>query len=122
MYAQAKSTHDAALRRLARAHEVDPDKQRDLLQEMHLQSWLSFRSFDGRCSLRTWVYRIAHNVGASHVVRSRRLSSRLTDLEKLEAEVPGTDKEQVDRRLLAARILDLIRRLKPMDRQIIMLY
>jgi len=32
--------------------------------------------FDNRCSLRTWVNRVAHNVGASHVLRSRRLSSR----------------------------------------------
>jgi RNA polymerase sigma-70 factor (ECF subfamily) len=122
MYAEASSLHGAALQRLVRGYEGDRDKQKDLMQEIHMELWKSFGSFDGRCSLRTWVYRIAHNVGASHVVRSRRLSSRLTDLEKLEAEVPGTDKEQVDRRLLAARILDLIRRLKPMDRQIIMLY
>ncbi len=56
------------------------------------------------------------------MVRSRRLSSRLTDLENLEAEMPGIDEVQVDRQLVTARIFDLIRRLKPLDRQIIMLY
>jgi len=122
MYAEASSLHGAAMQRLIRGYEADPDKQKDLLQEIHIQLWKSFGSFDGRCSLRTWVYRIAHNVGASHVVRSRRLSSRLTDLEALEAEIPGIDEEQVDRQLSAARIFDLIRRLKPMDRQNIMLY
>jgi RNA polymerase sigma-70 factor (ECF subfamily) len=121
MYAEASSLHGAAMQRLVRGYEADPDKQKDLLQEIHIELWKSFASFDGRCSLRTWVYRIAHNVGASHVVRSRRLSSRLTDLEKLEDEMPGIDEKQVDRRL-SARIFDLIRRLKPMDRQIIMLY
>jgi DNA-directed RNA polymerase specialized sigma24 family protein len=77
---QGSSLHGAAVRRLARGDGADPDKQKDLLQEIHMELWKSLGSFDGRCSLRTWVYRVAHNVGASHLVRSRRLSSRLTDL------------------------------------------
>jgi RNA polymerase sigma-70 factor, ECF subfamily len=56
------------------------------------------------------------------VVRSRRLSSRLTDLEKLEGEMLGIEEVQVDHQLVTARIFDLIHRLKPLDRQIIMLY
>jgi RNA polymerase sigma-70 factor (ECF subfamily) len=119
MYAKAHSLHGAAIQRLARGYEADPDKQKDLLQEIHMELWKSLGSFDGRCSLRTWVYRVAHNVGASHVVRSRRLSSRLTDLEELETEIPGIDEVQVDRQLMNARIFDLIHRLKPLDRQII---
>ncbi len=114
--------HVAAIQRLARGYEADPDKQKDLLQEIHMELWRSLGSFDGRCSLRTWVYRVAHNVGASHVVRSRRLSSRLTDLENLETEMPAVEDAQSDRQFLSARIFDLIRRLKPLDRQIIMLY
>jgi RNA polymerase sigma-70 factor (ECF subfamily) len=90
---------------------------------MHLELWMSLKSFDGRCSLRTWVYRIAHNVGASHVVRSRRLASRLVDLETLEAAISRADADaQVDRRFSVAILLDLIHRLKPLDRQIILLY
>jgi RNA polymerase sigma-70 factor (ECF subfamily) len=122
MYAEANALHGAAIQRLARGYEADPDKQKDLLQEIHMELWKSLGSFDGRCSLRTWVYRVAHNVGASYVVRSRRLSSRLTDLEKMEGEIPGIDEVQVDRQYSSARIFDLIRRLKPLDRQIIMLY
>jgi RNA polymerase sigma-70 factor, ECF subfamily len=87
-----------------------------------MELWISLGSFDGRCSLRTWVYRVAHNVGASHVVRSRRLGSRLTDLEKLETEMLAVDEAEVDRQISSVRIFDLIRRLKPLDRQIIMLY
>jgi RNA polymerase sigma-70 factor, ECF subfamily len=122
MYAEASSLHGPAIHRLARGYESDPDKQRDLLQEIHIELWKSFGLFDSRCSMRTWVYRVAHNVGASHVVRSRRLSSRLTDLEGLEAEMIGIDEAQVDRELVAARMFDLIHRLRPLDRQIIMLY
>jgi RNA polymerase sigma-70 factor (ECF subfamily) len=69
------------------------------------------------------VYRIAHNVGASHVVRSRRLASRLVDLETLEAGISLVDaKAQVDRRFSVAILLNLIHQLKPLDRQVILLY
>lgn len=123
LYAEANAANAAAIRRLARGYEADPDRQRDLLQEMHMELWVSLRSFDGRCSLRTWVYRVANNVGASHVVRARRLTSRLVDLETLEARMPSVDGgAQVDQRFSAAILLDLIRRLKPLDRQVILLY
>ena len=123
LYAEASAANAAAIRRLARGYETDPDRRRDLLQEMHMELWVSLRSFDGRCSLRTWVYRIAHNVGASHVVRARRLTSRLVDLETLEARISSVDGEtQVDQRFSAAILLDLIHRLKPLDRQVILLY
>jgi RNA polymerase sigma-70 factor, ECF subfamily len=90
---------------------------------MHVELWVSLGSFDGRCSLRTWVYRIAHNVGASHVVRSRRSASRLVDLETVEAGIsPVEAKAQADRGFSAAVLLDLIHRLKPLDRQVILLH
>ena len=90
---------------------------------MHLELWASLRSYDGRCGLRTWVYRIAHNVGASHVMRSRRLNARLVDLETLEARICTVDGEaEVDRQFSSAMLLDLIRQLKPIDRQVISLY
>jgi RNA polymerase sigma-70 factor (ECF subfamily) len=123
MYTEARSAHDAALRRLARAYEIDPDKQRDLLQEMHLELWLSFKSFDGRCSLRTWVYRIAHNVGASHVMRGRRSAARLVELETLEAGIPVIDGHaEINHWCSASTLLRLIHQLKPLDRQVILLY
>ena len=122
LYAEASSLCGVAIRRLARGYEADPDKQRDLIQEIHVELWVSLRLFDGRCSLQTWVHRIAHNVGASHVVRSRRLASRLVDLESLEGEIPAGAEAQVERRYSSAFLLDLIRRLKPLDRQIMMLY
>jgi DNA-directed RNA polymerase specialized sigma24 family protein len=34
------------------------------LQEIRIALWRSFANFDGRCSLRTWVYRVAHNTAA----------------------------------------------------------
>ena len=113
-----------ALQRLARAYEADPDKQRDLLQEIHLALWRSFDKFEDRCSLRTWVYRVAHNTAASHVMRERRTNSRnLATLEDLESAEDATDHAgQAEQRLALERLLELIQQLRPLDRQVMLLY
>ena len=64
LYGETSAAFGAALERLARAYEADPESRRDLLQEIQLALWRSFEGFDGRCSLRTWVYRVAHNAAA----------------------------------------------------------
>ena len=84
LYSSAANQFGSALERLARAYEADPEKRRDLSQDIHFQLWRSFQRYDGRCSLRTWVYRVAHHVAASHVIRERRIFSSLVTLEELE--------------------------------------
>jgi len=124
LYRDAAETYGAALARLARAYEADPDLQRDLLQDIHVALWRSFAGFDGRCSVRTWMYRVAHNVGASHVLRQRRTRSQaLVGLEELE-NLPDANSgpQAADRNQALDRLLNLIQRLKPLDRHVILSY
>lgn len=122
LYEEAAGNFSAALERLARAYEADPDHRRDLLQEIHIALWRSFAGFDQRCSLRTWVYRIAHNVGASHVLRQRR-RKRLVSLEELEClPDPSRDEQSLQREQALDRLVELIQRLKPIDRHVILSY
>lgn len=110
--------HGAAVERLARAYEAEAEVRRDLLQEIHLQLWRSFGRFDGRCSMRTWVYRVAHNVAIGHVIRRKRERTPLTTLEEIE-QLPAAPAAAG---LELERLTQLIERLKPLDRQIIILY
>lgn len=125
LYRDAADRYGPALERLARAYEIDPEKRGDLGQEIHFQLWRSFRAFDARCSLRTWVYRVAHHVAASYVLRERRRLSTLMSLEELE-KFPDRDQMDVaadtDRRMNLERLSLLIQRLKPLDRQVIISY
>ena len=122
MYEQTAATYGAALERLARAYEPDADRRRDLLQEIHLALWRSFAGFDGRCSLRTWVYRIAHNTATSQVLRRKASAPTLVGLDELEAQADDDAHAIVDERHAMDRLLRLIHRLRPLDRQIILLY
>ena len=123
-YEEAAASHKHALERLVRAYEANPDKQRDLLQEIHLALWQSFEHYEERCSLRTWVYRVAHNTGASHVVREQRASSRASvNLEEADSvlAVPNAQTNS-DRKLDLERLMELIHQLKPFARQLTLLY
>jgi RNA polymerase sigma-70 factor, ECF subfamily len=84
LYGEALDQFGPALERLARAYEADPEKRRDLSQDIHFQLWRSFQNYNSRCSLRTWVYRVAHHVAVSHIIRERRTFSNLVSLEELE--------------------------------------
>src|SRR5215468_747354 len=95
LYAEASAMFGPALERLARAYEPDADRRLDLLQEIHVALWRSLASFDGGCSLRTWVYRVAHNVAVSQVIRRRGKSQTLVGLDELEAMPTAVDHEQM---------------------------
>lgn len=122
LYEEASAEFSGAISRVARAYEADSAQRLELRQEIHIALWRSLDGFDGRCSLRTWVYRIAHNISASHVLKSKRLKAHgLVSLNALELEPIG-ESADVDRQMAFDRLLRTIQRLKPLDRQVISLY
>ena len=123
-YREASVAYGGALSRLARGYEAEPEKQRDLLQEIHIAIWKGLVRFNGTCSLRTLVFRIAHNVAASHVLRERRRKRvTMVGVEELDAAASTPDSQQaVAEQQALARLTDLIRQLIPVDRLVILSY
>lgn len=122
-YLEAATDFGPALDRLARGYEADPDLRRDLRQEIHTELWRSLARFDRRCSLRTWVYRVAHNTAASHVLKQkgRRDLVGVEELDAVAADDDGPERTLIDRDA-RQRLLDMIQTLKPADRQLTLLY
>lgn len=123
-YARAAAEFGPALGRLARGYERNPDRQRDLLQEIHFALWRSFEHFQGLSSQRTWVYRVAHNTAASHVLKDRRArTSHWVDLEHAaDLPDPAATADTHESADALARLMSLIHQLKPPDRQVMLLY
>jgi len=123
-YTEVARTFGAAPERLAGAYERDPDARRDLLQDIHVALWRSLARYDGRCSLRTWVYRVAHNTAISRVIRPRANAPTLVAMDdSLDAVADAVDREHgVDRGRALDRLHALIQRLRPPDRQVMVLY
>ena len=123
-YAEAAAAFGPALERLARGYERDPDKRRDLLQDIHVALWRSLARFDGRCSLRTWVYRVAHNTATSKVLRPMTHAPTVVAIDdSLQSLTAATgDEDVLDRRRALERLHEMIQRLRPLDRQVMLLY
>ena len=122
LYEEAVQAFGSAIERLARSYELDEHKRQDLLQTIHLNLWRSLDRFDRQCSLRTWVYRVAHNVAATHAMdERRRRSPPLVGLDDLDARDVGIEPD-ADRGVLLSRLMELIQRLRPLDRELVVLY
>ncbi|MGD0630816.1 MAG: sigma-70 family RNA polymerase sigma factor [Terracidiphilus sp.] len=123
-FEEAAAEYGPALERLARAYEAEADTRRDLIQEILIALWRSLEGFDGRCSLRTWVYRVAHNTAASHVTRQLRLKRQaFVALEEVpEPADQAEGEEAAGHRDEIALLYALIEQLKPLDRQVMVAY
>ena len=123
LYESVAAAYGPALDRVAAAYEADLDKRRDLRQEIHLQLWRSFEVFDERCALKTWAFRVAHNTAVSYVSRERRRNASLFSLEDVaEVGAEAPPEAGIDERRALERLLQIIRKLKPLDRQIMLSY
>jgi len=124
LYQQAINRYGLQLSRFMCGYEQVPQRREELQQELLLAIWQSLAGFQGDCTLRTWVYRVAHNVGARHVG----LNLRQADRQWLELDAAEhmadehADMERVDRNIDLARIIALVHRLRPLDREVMLLY
>jgi RNA polymerase sigma-70 factor, ECF subfamily len=102
-YQEAVAAYGRALGRIARAYELDSDKRRDLLQEIHLSLWRSFGPFE---------------------IRERRAKlNTLVTLEEIDNGSEPTDHRQdTEQRIALERLLRLIHQLRPIHRQVMLLY
>src|SRR5262245_15395477 len=53
--------HTGLMWKVVRTFAVAPEDQKDLLQEVALQLWMSLPAFRGGAAESTWIYRVAFN-------------------------------------------------------------
>jgi RNA polymerase sigma-70 factor (ECF subfamily) len=85
--AQCVEMHSDGLYRLALRMMRDPNEAEDVLQETLLNAFRGIASFDGRSSLKTWLYRIAYNTALMHLRGAK--PQRVSVEDTLEAEDQG---------------------------------
>ena len=115
-FAQLVEQHKSTIYTVCYMFSKDQDEVSDLFQEVLVNLWKSFPTFEGRSDVRTWVYRVAMNVCVSlDRKKKRRNTVPLTmDVNPYEDENPNSKQMEMLRKRISL--------LGPFDRAIIMLW
>ncbi|MEB0261309.1 MULTISPECIES: sigma-70 family RNA polymerase sigma factor [unclassified Mucilaginibacter] len=91
-FIQLIEEHKALLFKICRIYQDDSTDRDDLMQEMILQLWLAFDSFEGKSKFSTWMYRVALNTAILFFKKQKRRPDTEQLPEKLDhLEAEGTD-------------------------------
>ena len=96
----------------------DQDEVADMFQEVLINLWKSLPSFEGRCDVRSWIYRVSLNVCISldHKKRRHKIVPLTMDINPYEEMESNQNSRQMD--MLRRRIA----KLGQFDRAIILLW
>jgi RNA polymerase sigma-70 factor (ECF subfamily) len=121
-YETAVAAYGSDIARFVAGYERDVLKRQELLQDVHLALWQSLAAYRSNCALRTWIYRVAHNICVTHIQRSRRQADQpYADLEAAAID-ERADISIIDRELDLNTVMAVVHSLKPLDRQVMLLY
>ena len=122
-FAQTAAEHKSTIYTVCYMFSQDVDEVNDLFQEVLVNLWKGFESFEHRSDIKTWIYRVALNTcisidrkkKVSTILQRRQATERLTmDINLFEDR--DEDTKQVD--MLHKRIS----KLQPFDRAIVLLW
>ncbi|HXM10533.1 MAG TPA: RNA polymerase sigma factor [Terriglobales bacterium] len=111
--------HKKMLYKVCNSYCRNRDDREDLAQEIIVQLWRSFGTFDERCRFSTWMYRIALNVAISFYRReSTRTRRVVSDDERL---LNAVDEKTCQPPEIQA-LYQFIEGLEPLNRALVLLY
>ncbi|HVW97174.1 MAG TPA: sigma-70 family RNA polymerase sigma factor [Mucilaginibacter sp.] len=106
--------------RVCKVYVKDAGEREDLYQEIIYQLWKSYPGFNGNSKFSTWMYKVAMNTAINHI----RKSSKAVQQEPLPEHLPEKPciSEAVQLEEKTRLLYDVINRLSPIDKAIILLY
>lgn len=115
-------SYGALFSRVAASYERNPALRQELLQEILLAVWQAMSGFKGNSSEKTYVLKVAHNTGVSHVARQVRQLA-LTDMqEEPEDEASPHPEAQLQRNQQYERLVHAVHGLPIQSRQVLTLF
>jgi len=99
----------------------NPDNRKDLEQEILVQLWQSFKKFDGRIKLSTWIYKIALNTAISFYRRNGKHNNNRVKLDALIISLQNFEDNSEQSELIST-LYRFIEKLNGLDKALILLY
>jgi RNA polymerase sigma-70 factor (ECF subfamily) len=98
LFQQLMADHGAGISRVAGSYVRGHAERDDLVQDIWLAVWRALPSFRGDASLKTFVFRIAHNRSVTELTRRRAEFGDPGELDQLADSAPGPADKLVSRR------------------------
>ena len=113
--------HKGIIYKIANSFKKDEDDKKDLMQEIILQLWRSFASYDEKSKFSTWMYRVALNVAIAYYRREKRKNEVITSMP--ESIIAFADEDSANGKEYELNLLQkFISELKELDRALMLLY
>ena len=110
----------ARIYRLCRIYAVAPLTPEDLFQEVTIQIWKSYQSFEGKSSIATYIYKIALNVCIGAKTKFSKTKEKTVRLDSIQFHPKQTSDTAADD-LKYKALQACINTLKPIDKSIMVL-
>ena len=92
-FEQLLEDNKGSIFRICRIYSSSPIEPEDLFQEIVVQVWNAYSTFQGKSDINTWVYRIALNVCLRYKSRSERLDKKTLGLDAIQFELASLDQD-----------------------------
>jgi len=74
--------HQKLIYKICYSYCNNSENRKDLEQEILLQLWKSFKKFDGRVKISTWIYRIALNTAISFYRKEGKTNGKIISIDE----------------------------------------
>ena len=115
-FAQMVREHKSTIYTVCFMFSKDSDEVNDLFQEVLINLWKGFESFEGKSKIDTWIWRVSFNTCITQERKKKRSSSIPLSMEIDLFNDKDEDTRQVQ------MLYDRIHQLKPFDRAIVLLW
>lgn len=112
--------HQNIIHKISRIYAYDHANQKDLFQEISIQLWKSYPSFEGKSKFTTWMYRVGLNTAITLYRKNKKViqGTNLDELPELKAykEYDDTKETQIN------WLYDKINSFSEIEKALILLY
>jgi RNA polymerase sigma factor (sigma-70 family) len=112
--------HKGIIYKIAHSYCRHEEDRKDLVQEIILQLWRSFRNYNDQYKLSTWIYRIALNVSISFFRKEKRRENFSQPIPGNILFLPEENSDELNEDL--KQLHQFISELKELDRALMILY
>jgi len=121
-FAERVERHRGIIFKVANTYGHHPDDRDELAQEIAVQLWRAFPGYDHARPFSTWMYRIALNVGISHVRRAASRHEHAVPLDVELHDIPDDNDADHESDQQVRALHRFMARLHTLDRALLLLY